>query len=441
MEQICSFCGRKIDRSEDVKMVYRFKESVRLSHYLCQDCILESSIYIENLMSSPIPAEKSRIVKQRKIISSISSYKDKKQDEAKVATKTLSINPNTSEYAPKLELEKTKKEVFDIVSKKVKHQDNALKQIIRTLYFNLCIDDPTFKDNILLIGNTGVGKTFSVTSILEAWSIPYVIADCNSFSEVGYIGDSVDSAVERLYNVCNKDATLASHGVIVFDEVDKLRASNTYAKDVSGESVQEELLTLITGKNVQINSSTSVNTSYITFIFMGAFDDVSEEGKLSAIREKRIKRSNSKAVIGFTETVKKQNKPVILDYTADDLNEYGIIHQLSGRFSEIIELNSFDEMMCEDIIFNSDSSKLKHIVQKFNMLGLSLEIPDSVIKSFSKYIVEFGTGARGITQYLNNIFNPILKDVEDEIDEGNLSHNKCTILDDIITDPSKYVLE
>lgn len=439
-KKYCCYCGREIKNNEEIMMIHSLNIIPKNSNYLCQDCCLEASIFIENVMNEN--TDTNAISKQIKLTSTLRSALDnniKSQQIEKIYTSNA-IVVEGDPSKPKILLNHTKKEVFDEVTKKVKYQDYAIKKIIRTIYYNLCIEDASFKENMLLIGNTGVGKTFAVTNILKTFNIPYVIVDSNDFTETGYIGRDVDTAVERLYKTSGNNAELASRGVIIFDEADKLRVGETTTRDVSGESVQEELLTLLTGKNVEVGRNTFVDTSFVTFILMGAFDDTNEKRRLSEIRKKRIEKTKNNSTIGFSTTPENADKPVITSYIAEDLNNYGIISQLSGRCTVIIEFNEFCEEMCRTILFDSTSSKLKHIYQKFDMLNVSLDINREAINATCKYIVELGFGARGISQYLNELFSPALEKIEDDLENDIAEYETCIITKNTIVDHNDFEL-
>lgn len=433
----CSFCHNIID-SNDFQLIRKPKFSVENTSYLCQDCLLNAAIYVEDFMKKEISPN---ITNQKKLISCISSFSNsKRKDEIERIFTTNAIVVEGDVTKPKILLNHSKKEVFEQVTKKVRYQDKAIKQVIRTIYSNLCIEDSTFKDNMLLIGDTGVGKTFSVTNILEYWGIPYAIVDCNEYSETGYVGKDVVDAVKKLYNSCGKNSELASRGVIIFDEFDKIRAGEISSRDVSGESVQEEMLALLTGKKVEVTPTTYVDTSFITFILLGAFDSTVKSGKLSEIRKKRIETANGTRSLGFNTTSEGNLKHVISSYTAEDLNSYGIISQLTGRTTVIIEYNKFNAQMCYDILFNSKSSKLIHIYQKFNMLGVNLLIDSLAKEEICNYITQIGTGARGISSFLNEIFSPALEKIEDDLDFENIKYESCIISKETIIDHSHFTL-
>lgn len=434
----CCLCEKIIPSGTNIFLTSKDVIIPGTNRYLCQDCCMEAAIVIDDIMNPSLNKDVPIKIGYQKLGNII-----KKEVEEKSIIRSTVANAiivDNDPYSPKIFLKHTKKEVFDIVTQKVKYQDTAIKRIIRTIYSNLCVEDYSFKENILLIGGTGVGKTFSVSNILDTWEIPYVIVDSNEFTETGYIGKSVDDAIEALYKVCRKNSELASRGVVVFDEIDKLRLGETSSRDVSGQSVQEELLTLLTGKKVEINSSTFVDTSFITFILMGAFDDTCESGKLSEIRKKRIERGNN-SKIGFnTEEKEEVTLPQINSYIAQDLNEYGIISQLSGRCSTIIEFNNFNEEMCRTILFNSSSSKLNHIFQKFKMLNVALDISPEILNSTCKYIVELGFGARGIAQFLTELFTPALEKIEDDLDNNIAEYESCVITEETLTNHSSFDL-
>lgn len=434
----CSFCHQEIETEDDIQLIRKPSNPFENVSYLCPDCLLEAAVLVENFMKEETSPN---ITTHKKLISSFNSLSNsKKREEIEKVFTTNAIIVEGDTTKPKIFLKHSKKEVYDHVIKKVRYQDRAIKQVIRTIYSNLCIEDSSFKDNMLLIGDTGVGKTFSVTNILKFWEIPYVIVDCNEYSETGYVGKDVVDAVKKLYNSCGKNSELASRGVIIFDEADKLRTCETNSRDVSGESVQEELLALLTGKMVEVTPTSSVDTSFITFILLGAFDSTEKSGRLSEIRNKRIELANGNRTLGFVDKVEENIKPVISSYTADDLNNYGIISQLTGRVTVVIEYNKFNEEMCNDILFNSESSKLIHIYQKFNMLGVSLFIDTQAKEEICKYITEIGTGARGIATFLNEIFSPALEKIEDDLDFEDIKYESCIITKDTIIDHNIFNL-
>lgn len=431
----CCFCGKQVNSSE-LQLIRKIDNTVFNSAVLCEDCLLNAAVFMEDYLKKD---ERPNITAHKKLISCVSSYSSKKKEIERVFT-TNAIIVENDVTKPKILLKHTKKEVFEHVTKSVKYQDKAVKQILRTIYSNLCIEDSSFKDNILLIGDTGVGKTFSITSILKFWEIPHVIVDCNEYSETGYIGKDIIDSVKKLYDACGKNAELASRGIIIFDEFDKLRTGEISSRDVSGESVQEEMLTLLTGKKVEVSNNSSVDTSFITFILLGAFDSTVKSGRLSEIRTKRIETSKGNRTLGFANNNENIDKPVIMSYVAEDLNKYGIINQLTGRASVIIEFNKFNYDMCEDILFNSESSKLIHIYQRFNMLGVSLIIDDEAKDALCKHIIELGTGARSISAFLNEVFSPSLEKIEDDLDFENIKYESCTITKNTIYDHNDFIL-
>lgn len=436
IKKYCCCCKREISPNEEFMESKYYMQYPHCNIYLCQDCCLDASIFIENIMNYKETQSNSTIATA--FTNSLTQRIKQIEVEKTFVTNAIIVEDDPSK--PKILLNHSKKEVFDKVTAKVKYQDHAIKKIIRTIYSNLCIEDSSFKDNILLIGDTGVGKTFAVKNILKTWEIPYVIVDSNDFSEVGYIGKDVDNAVEQLYKVCGKNSELASRGVIVFDEIDKLRVGETATRDVSGQSVQEELLTLLTGKKVEVDKNTYVDTSFITFILMGAFDDTNKNRKLSEIRKKRIEKTSFDS-LGFAANItNKEKKPIITSYISEGLNNYGIISQLSGRCSTIIEFNCFCEDMCKTILFDSESSKLKHIYQKFNMLNVNLDISDNVINEVAKYIVELGFGARSISQFLTELFSPALDRIEDDLDNNITEYETCIITKETITNHNSFEL-
>ena len=211
------------------------------------------------------------------------------------------------------------------------------------------------KSNMLMIGPTGCGKTYLVKTLAKLLDVPLAIADATSLTEAGYIGDDIESVVSKLLAAADNDVEKAEHGIIFIDEIDKIaKKKNTNQRDVSGEAVQQGMLKLLEGADVEVpigaNSKnamvplTTVNTRNILFICGGAFPDIE-----SIIKE----RLNKQASIGFYADLKDKydNDPHLLEkVTVDDLRNFGMIPEFLGRLPVIFTLNGLNEDMLVKIL-------------------------------------------------------------------------------------------
>ena len=234
---------------------------------------------------------------------------------------------------------------------------NHYKRVITNTMDEIEID----KSNMLMIGPTGCGKTYLVKTLAKLLDVPLAIADATSLTEAGYIGDDIESVVSKLLAAADNDVEKAEHGIIFIDEIDKIaKKKNTNQRDVSGEAVQQGMLKLLEGADVEVpigaNSKnamvplTTVNTRNILFICGGAFPDIED-----IIKE----RLNKQASIGFYADLKDKydNDPHLLEkVTVEDLRNFGMIPEFLGRLPIIFTLNGLDEDMMVKIL-------LSHVTQ------------------------------------------------------------------------------
>lgn len=290
---------------------------------------------------------------------------------------------------------------FSLVSSKVFGQDEACKSVLYTIYYNQMANLIEFLDganldrrnHILLIGNTGTGKTFMATTIAKVMNIPYAIFNATAITSAGYIGAKVENILETLYRNAGNNLELAENGIIILDEIDKKRTNpDNSGRDVTGRSVQEELLKLLEPSDVYLKElGITFNTRNITVILMGAFVGLDE------IINKRV----NKKIIGFKP---KEDTEKTLEVTQDDLIEYGFIPEFVGRIPAVITLNNLSKDVIIDIIYA--------LISKLNIFFISknvdLIIDELFIDSLADIIVESSTGARDVYKQFFHIFKPAL---------------------------------
>lgn len=333
---------------------------------------------------------------------------------------------------------KTKYDVAKIVNKvfkSVKGQDELVKRVVYTIIRNQKY--PNRKSNILIVGNSGMGKTQTLKSTFEALNVPYVIEDITSYTEAGYVGKDTDELVKSLYYKYNCDAKVIEKGVIVIDEFDKLAKCDDTGKDVSGIGVQKSLLKLLEGKvtDIQLDiwgSTARIDTSKITFVLLGVFPE------LKKIRNKRLKLKSTNT-IGFA-SVTEAVTPIYenTSYIAEDFEEAGFMTEVIGRVKVFLEANELTESNFYDILTKSNLSSLPDIRKEFSERGIKLIIKNGTLQEIAKRAYTYKTGARAINTVLEDTFSKVLY----ELDVNPKKQYKiCKVTSDTVNDNKKYVLK
>lgn len=275
------------------------------------------------------------------------------------------------------------------------------------------------KSNMLMIGPTGSGKTYLVKTLAKLLDVPLAIADATSLTEAGYIGDDIESVVSKLLAAADNDVERAEHGIIFIDEIDKIaKKKNTNQRDVSGEAVQQGMLKLLEGSDVEVpvgaNSKnamvplTTVNTRNILFICGGAFPDLE-----SIIKE----RLNKQASIGFYADLKDKydNDPHLLEkVTVDDIRNFGMIPEFIGRLPIIFTLEGLSEDMLVKILKEPKNAILKQYQKLLALDEVKLEFDEGALHAIAAKAMEKKTGARALRaileEYMLDIMYEIPKD-------------------------------
>ena len=275
------------------------------------------------------------------------------------------------------------------------------------------------KSNMLMIGPTGSGKTYLVKTLARILDVPLAIADATSLTEAGYIGDDIESVVSKLLAAADNDVEKAEHGIIFIDEIDKIaKKKNTNQRDVSGEAVQQGMLKLLEGSDVEVpvgaNSKnamvplTTVNTRNILFICGGAFPDLE-----NIIKE----RLNKQASIGFYADLKDKydDDPNLLEkVTVDDLRNFGMIPEFIGRLPIIFTMNGLTEDMMVQILREPRNAILKQYQKLLALDEVKLEFEEDALHAIAAKAMEKHTGARALRaileEYMLDIMYEIPKD-------------------------------
>ena len=275
------------------------------------------------------------------------------------------------------------------------------------------------KSNMLMIGPTGCGKTYLVKTLAKLLDVPLAIADATSLTEAGYIGDDIESVVSKLLAAADNDVERAEHGIIFIDEIDKIaKKKNTNQRDVSGEAVQQGMLKLLEGSEVEVpvgaNSKNAmvplvtVNTRNILFICGGAFPDLE-----NIIKE----RLNKQASIGFYADLKDKydHDPHLLQkVTVEDIRSFGMIPEFIGRLPIIFTLDGLSEDMLVKILKEPKNAILKQYQKLLALDEVKLEFEEGALHAIAEKALEKDTGARALRaileEYMLDIMYEIPKD-------------------------------
>ena len=275
------------------------------------------------------------------------------------------------------------------------------------------------KSNMLMIGPTGSGKTYLVQTLAKLLDVPLAITDATSLTEAGYIGDDIESVVSKLLAAADNDVERAEHGIIFIDEIDKIaKKKNTNQRDVSGEAVQQGMLKLLEGSDVEVpvgaNSKNAmvplitVNTSNILFICGGAFPELAE-----VIKE----RLNKKASIGFQSDLRDKydkDKNILDKVTVEDLRKFGMVPEFLGRLPVIFTLQELDKDMLVQILKEPKNAILKQYKKLLEMDEVKLSFDDESLEAIAEKALEKDTGARALRaileEYMLDIMYEIPKD-------------------------------
>ncbi len=376
-DRTCSFCGRHIP--EDQFLI------AGLSGLICGDCVQTIDGIMRDMDArakrTAVESLKINLLKPHEIKARLDDYVIG-QDEAK---KVLSVA------------------VYNHYKRILQYKDEDKDEV------------EIEKSNILLIGETGTGKTLLARTIAKLLEVPFCIADATVFTQAGYVGEDVESILTRLLQAADYDVAKAERGIVFIDEIDKVARKGSenpsITRDVSGEGVQQALLKLLEGSIVNVppqggrkhpeQEFIHVNTQNILFIGSGAFNNLEQ-----IIGE----RMNTNA-IGYNKKNRNIDKDNMLQYvSAQDIKQFGLIPELCGRFAVITSLNPLDAPALKRILTQPKNALVKQYVKLFKMDGITLTFEDAALDYIVEKAVELKLGARGLRAIVEKIMTDAMFD-------------------------------
>jgi len=424
-EKICFLCRRP--ESVAGKMI-----ELPQKMYVCPDCMQKSMDAMNNMpfdynqfMNNPgMPVMGFEDMENE--IPQAQKVKKRKPEEERVPILALKDIPAPHKIKAKLDEYVVGQE----------HAKKAMSVAVYNHYKRVAADNADEieieKSNMLMIGPTGSGKTHLVKTLAKILDVPLAITDATSLTEAGYIGDDIESVVSKLLAAADNDIDKAEQGIIFIDEIDKIaKKKNSSQRDVSGESVQQGMLKLLEGSDVEVPvGATSknamvplvtINTKNILFICGGAFPD------LEQIIKTRLSKNTS---IGFGADLKDkfdQDKDILQQVTTEDLRNFGMIPEFLGRLPIIFSLKGLDENMMVEILRTPKNAILKQYQKLLALDEVKLDFEEEALHAIARKAMKKDTGARALRAIIEEFMMDIMFEIPKDDSIGQVTITKAYI--------------
>lgn len=394
----CAFCGKVIDEKRPA--IKGIDDNV----YICEDCV-DICNNVFTTLKNGVKAEKE---------------KEKTEDAAVSFPKPKEIKKKLDEYI--IGQDKAKK----IISV-------AVYNHYKRVFLNIASQK---KSNILLIGPTGSGKTLLAQTVSKILDVPFVIADATALTEAGYIGDDVETILQKLIAAADGDIEKAERGIVFIDEIDKIAkraSSDSRGKDPTGEGVQQRLLKMLEGNEMEVQKRNpqkptkveviKFNTKNVLFICGGAFPGLSD-----IISERTHEKKTS---VGFGAEIKdnkkeKNESELFLEVKPDDLVKFGMLPEFLGRLPVIAPLSALTDDELVEVLTNVKGNLIEQYDEYFNADGVALVFTNEAIRKIAHKANSMGTGARSLQSVMEEILQNAMYEVP-----SMTGIEECLVCDDL----------